>query len=1702
MDAAAWKDVLETEALISEADSEQYSHIFEQAKMTRQSLRMLDRQTLTELGVASVGNALAILSISQPQPIVAAHQLPPAHRTVKLPTVTPPRVHSDMTHPQWRKFLVDWQVFQSVTKFPNAETHIQLYSCCADDVQTALINMQEDYFDLPIDLLLGHVERIVTQKSNPSVYRMSFTNITQDDNEAVRTYVVRLRSSAKDCEFACPNCTHDLSEVYIKDQFIRGINNDVLQTDILAKAGTLKTLAQTVQHAESFETALHDQSQLSGQSSSSPAVQAVRMSNYRRTKQQTQHKQQTHHWSSSSPSQQAAPTAGYNSSHHTPAPASGPRPCTGCGSTQHSSKDRSSRCPAWGKACLKCSRQNHFSHVCRSGTYTAQEIDDPGAIASLMAHIHDPNAELCGHVCFNQGDGTFSRPSGHAVQEIDATLIPFSPTPDPRPQNQQPRDTAPTILKVFPDSGASICLAGPQHLTAMGLNSTHLIPCNKTVRAVGGFTMTCHGWLPIIFAISGRVTKQALYICEKVDKIYFSRRGCIDIGIIPESFPTPMPHADSPMASLLPANMAQVPHPPGLAIPTHGTPMSSRVPDRVHVGMVSTRHVHSDTTHVPSDTTHALSAAQHVPSDTTHALSAAQHVPSDTTHVPSNTSHVTSDNSPSDRTPPSRPAQIPFPPTQENVPRLEKWLLDAFRSSAFNRAPPFPSMTGPPAHIHLTEGAIPKARHTPIPVPYHFKAAVKAALDADVEKGIISPVPVGHPTDWCAVMVITQKKDGSPRRTVDYQYLNGYCKRETHHTLSPFHAACLVPPHTKKTVLDAVDGYHAISLDEQSRPLTTFITEWGRYWYNRMPQGFIASGDAYTRRFDEVTKDVLRKVKIVDDSLLYDDDIESAFFHTFDYLYLGAINGVVYSDTKFQFCRDNVDFAGLQVTTTGVAPSSDMLQAIYDFPTPKSITDARSWFGLVNQIAWAYSLGPVMLPFRDLLKPDSPFYWDDQLSSAFQSSKAQIISLVKDGLAAFDMTRRTCLAPDWSKHGMGFLLLQQYCDCDTKTAPVCCPEGWRLVFAGSRFCTPAESRYAPIEGEAAAIAWGLEKCGMFVAGCDNLIVATDHQPLLGILGDRNLADIANPRLFKIKQRTLRYRFSIQHTPGRWQRGADAMSRNPVSDSAAAIMHEVIKVVRAAPSSTDVTDSAAIQAEVHMAASEAVYMLQDDTESLSLTGIRNVGQQDPTYIRLIETILRGFPDSRHQTDPSIREYYEVKDRLSVEDGVVLMDSRIVIPRALRKKVLQCFHAAHQGVTGMQARANLTVYWPGMTSSIKSHRETCLECRTISPSNPREPLIPTALPQWPFQAICMDFFVVGPHTYLACADRYSGWLIVYHIKPGGSKRHQLLTLCRELFATYGAPDEISTDGDPIFMSGDFQQFLTTWFIRHRLSSAHYPTSNGRAELAVKSAKRLIMGNTSPNGSLDNDKVTRAILQYRNTPLEDCGLSPAQLLLHRQLKDGVPSVPSLYKPDPQWIQAAQRREFDAAMKQAQTAARYNTHTRDLPHIPPGANVVLQNQRGPRARRWDKTGRVIEALDNRQYRIRLDGSGRISLRNRRFMRLISPQAPQALPQPLPAAPEPQLAAPHPRPAAPEPPAAVPEPPPVVLQPPPVVLQPPPAAIRPPYVARAGPQHPIHALPPHPAAPQLLNPVPRVIPMTPAGRLPLALRRLQDHNRRGLQYQ
>lgn len=96
-------------------------------------------------------------------------------------------------------------------------------------------------------------------------------------------------------------------------------------------------------------------------------------------------------------------------------------------------------------------------------------------------------------------------------------------------------------------------------------------------------------------------------------------------------------------------------------------------------------------------------------------------------------------------------------------------------------------------------------------------------------------------------MVITKKKDGTARRTINPQKLNSQTARETHHCESPFHLASQIPPYTKKTVINAVDGYHVVLLDQESQKLTIFITELGRYMNLQIPQAFKAAGDIYLK---------------------------------------------------------------------------------------------------------------------------------------------------------------------------------------------------------------------------------------------------------------------------------------------------------------------------------------------------------------------------------------------------------------------------------------------------------------------------------------------------------------------------------------------------------------------------------------------------------------------------------------------------------------------------------------------------------------------------------------------------------------------------------------------------------------------------------------------------------------------------------------
>ena len=242
----------------------------------------------------------------------------------------------------------------------------------------------------------------------------------------------------------------------------------------------------------------------------------------------------------------------------------------------------------------------------------------------------------------------------------------------------------------------------------------------------------------------------------------------------------------------------------------------------------------------------------------------------------------------------------------------------------------------------------------------------------------------------------------------------------------------------------------------------------------------------------------------------------------------------------------------------------------------------------------------------------------------------------------FDITRRTCLRPDWSNRGIGYFLLQQHCSCSSRV-PDCCPGGWRITLAGSRFLSPAEQRYAAIEGEALAVAWGLEQTKYFTQGCDNLLVITDHKPQVKIFGDRTLDEITNSRLFWLKQRTLPWGFDIEHLPGKSNSAADAASRHP---SPSGLVNSLSLDPVTVP---DFIESALMMSIRHDA---------KELGTLPWSLIAQETTKDTSLGHLLQLIEKGVHEF-DRSDDTLASFWPIRDSLYTQEGVLLFQDRDVI-----------------------------------------------------------------------------------------------------------------------------------------------------------------------------------------------------------------------------------------------------------------------------------------------------------------------------------------------------------------------------------------------------------------------------------------------------------
>ena len=259
-----WREFFPSPGITDDAVKTTYAQAFVTGGITEVTLPHLDKATLTELGVNVIGHRLLIMNHIKTSTETAASTK--ATVNAQLTTLT-----SDMTQSQYRQFMNDWKAYKQLLHLPPRQLVPYLYNACDETVRNTITNSHPDFLDKTEEEALKTIKRIVTQKVNPAVHQKTFTSLMQGDQETIQQFVVRLRSSAVECSYQCPNpdCQYDLSEINIRDQLIAGLANSVLQTEILAKADQLQNLDAVITHAEAFETALRDQNTLTNDKDSS-----------------------------------------------------------------------------------------------------------------------------------------------------------------------------------------------------------------------------------------------------------------------------------------------------------------------------------------------------------------------------------------------------------------------------------------------------------------------------------------------------------------------------------------------------------------------------------------------------------------------------------------------------------------------------------------------------------------------------------------------------------------------------------------------------------------------------------------------------------------------------------------------------------------------------------------------------------------------------------------------------------------------------------------------------------------------------------------------------------------------------------------------------------------------------------------------------------------------------------------------------------------------------------------------------------------------------------------------------------------------------------------------------------------------------------------------------------------------------------------
>ena len=468
---------------------------------------------------------------------------------------------------------------------------------------------------------------------------------------------------------------------------------------------------------------------------------------------------------------------------------------------------------------------------------------------------------------------------------------------------------------------------------------------------------------------------------------------------------------------------------------------------------------------------------------------------------------------------------IPSIPKIQNVVPIDddhiKSRIDAFLIKYSDSFSDKPGITNILSHKIVLTDDVPICKQN-YPIPLAIKDLYKNEIKKMLDWGIIEPSKSNYSSPS---IVVPKKSKDEIRFCIDFRALNQKMVKDKEPIPNMNSLFAKLSKTNYYSILDLTKGFWQIPLDEDSKKYTAFSTEEGLFQFCVMPFG-LANGPSEFARLMRLALPYHPNVfNFLDDILIASESIDE-HFKTLEFVltHLNKANLKV-NPKKSHFCVKSVEFLGHQLNSDYSSPLNSKLDAINEFPLPKTKKQLRSFLGLCNFYNnYVKNFAFLAQPMYSLLKKNSPklIKWSEPTINAFDSLKAALSNNVK--LFHIDPNKPYVLQCDASNYAISGCLGQILND---KFRPIQCI---------SRKLNNAEQNYSVLEKEALAIVWAIQKLSLYLYGA-RFIIQTDHKPLSFMNSSNNKG-----RLRRWALALQNYMFEIEHIPGVDNIFADSLTR--------------------------------------------------------------------------------------------------------------------------------------------------------------------------------------------------------------------------------------------------------------------------------------------------------------------------------------------------------------------------------------------------------------------------------------------------------------------------------------------------------------------------------------------------------------------------------